>query len=177
MKIILCGMPCSGKSIIGKAVANKLGHIFIDTDELISSAYFKLNGLHATCREIYLKEGEVYFRDLESQVLTRLERDKNSVLATGGGILCRQENIQVLKNLGLMFYLKIPSVILYKRLINKPHLSSILDEGDIEESFKRMLEQRIPIYEKYCDFAVDAAAANVLDVVIKYASEGHCHGK
>jgi shikimate kinase len=166
MNIILCGMPGSGKSYFGALAAQQLNRIFIDTDELVMSAYFKLKHQQLTCREITLKEGEPFFRQLESKVLKELELVRHSIIALGGGTLCTPENIQVVKNLGRVIYLKVPPKTLLERLTSKKTLPSYLDQADIEGSFNALLKQRLPIFEQNCHHCVDVGSENVLEIII-----------
>lgn len=177
MNVILCGMPGSGKSYFGALAAQKLNRNFIDTDDLVMSEYYKLNRLQATCREITLKDGETYFRNLESNVLKGLESIHHSIVAIGGGALCTPENVPILRNLGWMIYLKVSPEVLLKRLINKNPLPSYLDKADIGRSFNALLKQRLPLYEQNCHCCVDVNSENVLEVISHYACEEKCHGK
>src|SRR5262245_26508820 len=71
--IILCGLPASGKSTIGKMVAEAMEREFIDTDQLIEAAYTAKTGKQATCRQICHNHGEKYFRQLEDQQIAALK--------------------------------------------------------------------------------------------------------
>lgn len=66
MNIIICGMPASGKTTIGKKAAEKIAWDFIDTDQLIESVYASQTGRACSCNQIYMKEGEVFFATLKS---------------------------------------------------------------------------------------------------------------
>ena len=170
-------MPGSGKSYFGAVAAQKLNRTFVDTDELIMLEYFQVNRVHATCREITLKEGAPFFRDLEKKVIKELENIDNAIIAIGGSTLCSPENVQILKKLGRIIYLDVHSQVLLKRLIARSTLPSYLDRTDIQGSFESLLKQRIPLYEENCDCRVDVSSGNVLDIIGSYAREESSHGK
>lgn len=165
MNIILCGMPGCGKSYLGKMVASELKQVFVDTDELIMSEYSSRQDTRLTCREISLKEGEPYFRRLEHQVILGLKDIQNSVIAIGGGALCTPENIPILKELGWMIYLKESPEVLLTRLMRKDPLPSYVDPNDIEGSFNRLLNQRLPLYEQHCHTSVDMDSEDIFEVL------------
>lgn len=171
MNIILCGMPGSGKSHFGKIAARNLNRSFIDTDLLVMAEYEILKHHRATCREITLKEGEPYFRDLENQVLKGLVSARGSIIALGGGTLCRPENIQILKEMGCIIYLKASPQALLERLMRKEVLPSYLDSANVEGSFERLLQQRLPLYEQNCEQMIDTESENVLEVITKVAKK------
>lgn len=99
--IVLIGMPGCGKTTIGKIIAEKLNRKFIDIDEYIE----KTN--NATIPEIF-KNGEKHFRMLESKAVEELSKETNAVLATGGGVIKNQENIEKLAENGLIIFVDRP---------------------------------------------------------------------
>lgn len=72
MNIILCGLPKSGKTTIGKHFAENMKWDFIDTDILIEKAYARSTHKKHTCRQIYFEEGEAFFRNIESLIIGSL---------------------------------------------------------------------------------------------------------
>ena len=174
MNIILSGMPGSGKSYFGELAAKKMNRMFIDTDVLLMKRYFQLKNIQATCREIALKEGEPFFRDLETQFVKELESANNSIIAIGGGTLASSANAQILRNLGIVIYLKVPPETLFDRFSAKP---SIFRKPDVQGSFEALLKQRIPLYEKTCHYCIDVSSENVLECIQHYANLGNCLGK
>ncbi|WP_066622101.1 chorismate mutase [Clostridium magnum] len=99
--IVLIGMPGCGKTTIGKIIAEKLNRKFIDIDEYIE----KTN--NATIPEIF-KNGEKHFRMLESKAVEELSKETNAILATGGGVIKNQENIEKLAKNGLIIFVDRP---------------------------------------------------------------------
>ena len=101
--IVLVGMPGCGKSTIGKIIAEITGRSFIDTDTVIG----ELTGKHPA--EIIRESGEDAFRDIETQAVREISKRSGIVIATGGGIVKRSENIPLLRQNGRIIYLNCPT--------------------------------------------------------------------
>jgi shikimate kinase len=142
--IILCGFKSSGKTTLGKKIAEKTGLHFIDTDELVSK----------NCRALYLHSVEAFF-EIEKAVIAALGDFQNCIIATGGGSILDPENVLVLKKLGTIFFLRVPKEELKKRILVHP-LPAFLDPSDLEGSFEKMYQDRIGIYESIADHIVDS---------------------
>lgn len=177
MNIILCGMPGCGKSHYGRLAAQQLKRHFIDTDHLVEHEYFKRHQIHATCREIALKHGSAYFHELEHEIINSLLGTKKSMIAIGGGALCDPKNVHILKNLGMVLYIKTPKKILLERLMKKDQLPSYLQKDDIEGSFDQLLNKRLPLYEQNCQYIIDGSSDHVLEDIIHYATKDINNGK
>jgi len=101
VNIYLIGFMGSGKSTIGKLLAERLGYKYIDTDEEIE----KETGLKIS--EIFEKYGEKYFRELEKKKIKELSEQSELVVSTGGGLPANNENMEVMKKTGEVIWLKI----------------------------------------------------------------------
>lgn len=143
--IILIGFKSSGKTTLGKKIAEKTGCHFIDADDLIA----KNN------REFYLAVGPIAFREIEKEVIRALAEFQNCIIATGGGVVLDPENVVILKKLGKLIYLKVEKEELKRRLLVDP-LPAILDPDRPEESFEKMYQERKSIYEQAADYRVNA---------------------
>ncbi len=141
--IILCGFKSSGKTTLGKKIAEKTGLHFIDTDELVSK----------NCRQLYL-QGPEAFREIEKEVIGALVGFEHCVIATGGGAILDPANVAILKKLGKIFYLRVPKEELRRRLLADP-LPAFLDLNNPEESFEEMYESRKDLYEQIADEVID----------------------
>jgi len=141
MKIVLVGYMASGKSTIGRILANALKIDFIDLDNAIATA------VGSSIPEIFKEKGELFFRKMETQVLNKLLKGKGSfVLATGGGTPCYGNNMKVInENATHSFYLKlsIPSLVerLLKEKNKRPLVANILDENLPEFIGKHLFER------------------------------------
>lgn len=143
--IILIGMMGSGKSTVGKILADSLKFDFVDLDEFIEK-----NEAMAIS-DIFAKQGEDYFRKLEFNAAKETIHLQDTVISTGGGIIKNEANIAALKKAGTVFYLSAPANILYRRIKGdsaRPLLKT-------EEEFAKILEERENAY-KQADFMIDA---------------------
>ncbi len=140
--IILIGFMGSGKSTVGRILANILFFDFLDTDEIIEKKLF-----NNKIDKIFYIYGENFFRKLESKTLSIINKKINTIIATGGGFPIYQKK-NFLKSIGLIFYLKASPEILFERVKkseNRPLLSS----------FFQIYKKRKKIYEKLSDFVID----------------------
>lgn len=156
MNIILCGMPKSGKTTIGKKLARTLGWDFIDTDQMIVVTN---NG--SACRDLFLQHGEAHFREMESRQIASLKNIQKTVISIGGGALCNPENASHLLSLGKLVYLKVPSNILWSRN-SKDGIPAFATSQD---AFKKLEEKRLPIYERYATTHIDAYELTIKEVI------------
>ena len=139
--IVLIGMPSSGKTTIGKALAARMGKRFADTDELIVGTTGK------SIPEIFEKEGEKVFREIEKKVICDIAVNDGTVIATGGGVILDEKNVLALKRNGVIVYLdrKIDNLI----ATDSRPLSSNVDD------LKKLYAKRKPLYEKYAEITID----------------------
>lgn len=147
--IYLTGFMTSGKSTIGPILANVLGWTFYDLDRVIEEKE------NLTVADIFEFKGEEYFRKIESEKLYELSVKSKVVISLGGGAITSDQNLQLIKNSGILVYLKVSPEVLYKRLKNKvdrPLFKDfVLDEknkNDFIERIKSLLEQREKNYEQ-----------------------------
>jgi shikimate kinase len=152
--VILCGLPGCGKTMVGKVLADKLNWTFIDTDRLIEDYYQNMSGEFLTCRQLFITIGEEAFRQLESQIVLSLKNDHHSVTSTGGGILKNRENCDLLKSMGLLFYLKNDPQVLLQR-ITTDQIPAYLDPKDLYGSFQKIIKERESVYESIADIQIE----------------------
>lgn len=146
--IILIGFMGSGKSTMGKLVANKLKCPFIDTDHYIE----KKEG--RTISDIFADDGEEYFRNLETEVLKELlESKERMVLSLGGGTPLREENRALLKDTGYVIFLKVTPEEAYNRLKDDTE-RPLLQVPNPKEQIAKLLDFRNPIYEAAADYVL-----------------------
>lgn len=143
-RIILIGYMASGKTTLGKKLANKLNIPFIDVDAKIE----ELEG--CSISEIFLHKGEKGFRLLETDFLKTYNFPESFVLSTGGGMPCFNDNMDLLNKIGVTFYLKRPVKELVNRIVNAKEKRPLVEGKSIEEleSFiNETLLLRSPFYE------------------------------
>ncbi len=148
MNIVLIGFMGSGKTTVGKALANNLKFSFLDTDEYIEErAGMKISDIFAT-------QGEKYFRELERSILGELTDRDHTVIATGGGLPLIEENRKRLKKIGKIIYLSANEQTLWKHLegdCSRPLLAGENPRKKIQE----LLLERIPIYRQASDYCIE----------------------
>lgn len=135
----------SGKSSLGKKIANKLNYRFIDSDTEIE----KLQQL--TISEIFNKKGETYFRQIEAEFIRSIPKDEPFVLSTGGGTPCYHENLSYLATLGRTFYLKLSPFELTQRLMKAKIQRPLLigkNEDELYTYIKEKLAERLDFYSQ-----------------------------
>lgn len=153
MNIILYGYKSSGKTTIGKLLADQLQWQFIDIDRVIEELYQKENGKVLPVHKIYELNSKE-FRLLEKQAIFSLKNIDNTVVATGGGSVLDIENVKCLKKLGKLIYLKVPKNVLKQRMLSG-RLPAFLDENDPEGSFEKMYFAREKIYTDISDIVLE----------------------
>lgn len=158
--ILLIGFMGSGKSHIGKMLAQHLNLSFLDLDAVLESNEGR------KIADIFAKEGETFFRNLETQTLEKFGSTTYSVISLGGGAPCFNNNMALVKKLGISFYLQAPAEVLAQRLFNERAHRPILNNTD-ELSFTSFIEgkllERNPFY-KQAHYTINAAQKDV-DIV------------
>jgi len=142
--IILIGFMGSGKTTMGEKLAKKLNYKFLDTDKEIE------NLIGMSIAQIFESKGEKYFRTIEKQFLRNLDVS-NTVIATGGGLPCFNNNIDYLNQIGITVYLKYSAEDLYERLKSETEKRPIIAGKSNEELLlfiKELLYTRKAYYEK-----------------------------
>lgn len=142
MRVILVGYMGSGKTTLGKRVANKLGVPFIDSDNEIETHFGK------SISEIFVEFGESHFREIESEYIDALDLRDDFVLATGGGMPCFSDNMDRLNEIGTTFYLQRSPKELAHRLINAKSKRPLV-EGMQEEELLQFIEDTLIKREDY----------------------------
>lgn len=138
--IFLIGMPSSGKSSVGKKLAEMAGKEFEDTDEMLVKRFGE------PIADYIRKNGEKAFRDAESEVIAEAAKERGKMIATGGGAILRKENVREMKRNGVTVFLD-RDLSLLTATSDRP-LSST------KEALERLYNERFPIYEKAADVTV-----------------------
>ena len=154
--IVLTGMPGSGKSTIGEAVAKKLQRDFIDTDEEIKKE------IKMEISDFFEKYGEAKFRDIETDVIKNISKFSGIVIATGGGAVLRKENVDALKMNGIIYYLDRPLDDIIPTF-DRPLASSV-------EAIKKRYNERHDVYVGTADKFI-SVTGNPDDAVKQIESE------
>lgn len=140
--LVLIGMPGSGKTKMGKLLAQRFGLPFLDTDAMI------VESAGMTIPEIFETQGEARFRDLETQAVKKAALSGGAVIATGGGAVLRRENMLALAQTGVIFFRdRSPAAIVGEDHGGRPLLSG--DKDAAREKVFRLYEERIGLYKRY----------------------------
>ncbi|MBN2479475.1 MAG: AAA family ATPase [Parachlamydiales bacterium] len=155
--IVLIGFKASGKTTIGKKLAEKLERNFFDIDELILERYEKGNFSNFNIFEVYTLIKEKKFRLLENEIIKSFKYKNNLVIASSGGSLISTENQNVLIPNSIFVYLKASEKTLTSRLTK-----SIYQDKDL---FDKTYVDRLPIYQNLADFTIDVDEKSVEDIL------------
>lgn len=158
--IVLTGFMGTGKTAVGEHLASRLNMNFIDTDREIEYA----TGLKIP--EIFRKYGEKRFRAEERIAVEKAAGSRNSVIATGGGVVLNPENMKNLRETGLIILLEARPEIIAQRVRHhnvRPLLSS---KDRLIEQIENLLQARAPYYED-CDCKIDTSNLSIQGVVDK----------
>jgi shikimate kinase len=141
--IVLIGLSGSGKTTFGKRLSDRYRMPLVDTDAEI----VKKTG--RTISDIFAADGETAFRDMETEMARECGRLSGTIISTGGGIVLREENMQALKQNGLVLFLdRKPQDIIGEDLSDRPLVA------DDQQKIYRLREQRYDLYCKYADAVV-----------------------
>lgn len=169
MNLILIGLPGCGKTTLARETAQHLGMRFLDTDEQIAKE------AEQSIPEIFAQQGESHFRAMETAMLARLNELENSVISTGGGVVVREENLELLRRAGTVIFIdRSPERIVQNVQCNTRPL---LADG-AERVFK-LDKQRRPKYRQAADFIfcndkdLDQATADFLRLLQGLRADRH----
>jgi len=138
VNLFLVGMMGAGKTTVGHLLAQRLGYSFLDTDSLISQAAGK------SISEVFATEGEIAFRELETNILSEVSSYTNLTIATGGGIVVKRFNWSYLQH-GIVVWLNVPLEVLYSRLQGN-WTRPLLQDNNPLMKLQELLEERKPLY-------------------------------
>ncbi len=148
MNIVLIGYRGTGKSAVGKTLAARLGRELVSTDkEIVKRA-------GRSIPEIVAQHGWEHFRDLESEVCRDLAGRDNLVIDTGGGAILRQQNVEVLKRNGTLFWLTARVETIVSRIGSDTQRPSLTGTKSFVEEIQEVLQERIPKYEAAADHSI-----------------------
>ena len=145
MRVILVGFPGCGKSSVGKKLAAKLGYGFVDLDEAFEEEY------HITIPDFFQKYNETAFRSCERKVLINKLQEDDIVLSSGGGTPCFSDNMQLMRDSGIVVYIKMAPVSLFDRLSHakrpRPLVQNKTPE-ELQQYIDNTLPLREPVYQQ-----------------------------
>lgn len=171
--IVLIGMSGVGKTTVGDALSRALNREFLDIDILIER---EANTSIANIFSIY---GEVYFRELESNIVKQIYQDKNLIISTGGGIVLVKDNIDRLRENGIIVLLEGTIDYIINNIKRSKNTRPLLNGLDIQEKVKTIYNNRKELYLSAGDFivlvnnkSVDEIVYEILERCVKINSWG-----
>lgn len=147
--IVLVGFMGSGKTTVGREVARRLGWSFVDTDDEIVRQAGK------SIAAIFADEGEEHFRCLENRVVRKLAAMKETVIATGGGVVKNADNLRLLAATGVLFWLQLEPEEIHRRISGQRIIRPLLEVPDPLGEIRSLLRERESYYAQ-ADFTVNA---------------------
>jgi len=172
MNIVLIGYRGTGKTVVGRALSERLGRFFFDSDDYIEQKAGR------TIKDMVAKEGWPFFRAREKEAIRQLSDIEDCVIAPGGGAVMDKDNVAFLGDKGWFVLLKADIDTMIQRiqgdeasLQQRPDLLG----GDIYEETETVLKERIPVYEDVADIFVDTSHLTIDEVVEKIVQ--HFHSK
>ncbi|MBA7510356.1 Shikimate kinase [subsurface metagenome] len=166
MNIVLTGMMGTGKTVVGKKLAQKLNMKYIDTDGMIE----KDAGM--SIPKIFKRKGEPYFRDVETKAVKCVAMLDNYVIDTGGGVVQRSENMEELERNGVIICLTASPEVILERTSKTNYRPLLNVDGPVNE-IKKLLKKRKRFYKR-CSRMIDTSnkgIEEVVDEIIKFLSE------
>lgn len=166
--ILLIGFKHVGKSVIGKALADKYSVRHVDLDHSMESSYEKACHEKLTCRSIMEKKGELFFRALETDTLRVTMDSAPSVISTGGGTPLFLDN-QIIMQSCIIIHIKAPKDIVYERIQMTGRPAFFNPEEDLLNAFNILWEKRMAVYQKISHFSItnERSVDDAADDIIK----------
>ena len=156
MNVVLCGMMGVGKSTVGMKVAELMKRLWLDTDTAISDRYGSIN-------DIFEYYGEAHFRNLESELTHELSEKDGLVISTGGGLVLKRENAELLKKKGKIFFLKASLDTLLTR-VQGDDTRPLLKNVNAKEKLQQLILERTPRYEHVADYKIETDGKSAEEV-------------
>ena len=156
--LVLTGFMGTGKTSLGKLLAEKLGRAFVDIDQKIEQD----TGL--TIPQIFEKHGEKYFRELEKKVVAEISQRHGLVIATGGGTVKDEENLRLLKNSGVIICLTTEPEEIFRRTERRGERPVLDSDEDRLQTIKNLLAQRQKFYAQ-ADYTIDTTDWSPLQIM------------
>ena len=157
--IVLIGMMGAGKSSVGACLRVRTGLRLLDTDEIVASKF----GM--SIPEIFAEHGEGKFREAETEALHRLRTQEQTIVITGGGIVLRKENVEILRSQAAIVWLDADEETLFARASwkgNRP----LLQTKNPRKTFSQILGARKPLYANIADIRVDTSVLTDEEVAV-----------
>jgi len=152
-------MMGAGKSSVGACLRERTGLGVLDMDEIVVSKF----GL--SIPEIFARHGEEKFREAETEALRRTRTEKQTIIVTGGGVVLRQENVEILESQAVIVWLDANEKTLFARASGKQN-RPLLQTKNPRKTFSQILAARRPLYKNIADIRVDTSVLTNEEVAV-----------
>ena len=149
----------TGKTAVGKALAEKLGKEFFELDPLIEKKAGK------TIPAIFKEDGEIAFREFEIEAIKEVNKERNAVIACGGGVVLNKINIDRLKEEAVIVCLTASPRVILRRTSRDAEERPLLTVANHALTIKELLRFRRPFYERAADTTVNTSRLDIDSVV------------
>jgi shikimate kinase len=149
--VVLIGMMGAGKSSVGDCLCRQTGFDLFDTDEIVASKF----GM--SIPQIFAEHGEKKFRDAETEALRHMRTEGQTIIITGGGIVLRKENVEILRSQAVIVWLDADEETLFARASQKRN-RPLLQTKHPRKAFSQILDARRTLYANIADIRVDTSA-------------------
>ncbi len=163
--VVLVGMMGAGKTAVGRVLASKLNVPFLDSDAAIETA------ANMSIAEIFERDGELFFRGKESQVIERLLESEQCILSTGGGAYLAENNRKMISDKGIAVWLNADIDLLWNRVKNKD-TRPLLRTPEPRKTLEDIFSKRVPFYrladlpvKTKAGFSIEQTAGKVIDAL------------
>jgi shikimate kinase len=161
MNIVLIGFRGTGKSTVGRLLANRLERDFIDSDKRIENTTGK------TIKNIFEEDGEEGFRKIEAEIIAELSKEDNKVISAGGGAVLREENVNNLKDNGFLVLLEATPEIIHSRIAQDEKTTqqrpSLTDKKPLDE-IRHLIAERESAYKNVADYTTNTSYVSCEDI-------------
>jgi shikimate kinase len=158
MNVVLIGYRGTGKSTVGKIVAARLGRELLSADAEVAKSAGQ------TIPQIVEQHGWEYFRDLETKICQDLAGKDGLVIDTGGGVILRPQNVEVLKRTGRLFWLTASVETIAKRIGSDVQRPSLTGTKSFVDEIQDVLRERLPKYQAAADHVIETEGKSVTQV-------------
>ncbi len=167
--IILIGFKNVGKTVIGSALASQLNLPFIDLDAEIERMFADANQRQLTCRQIMEAYDEVYFRELETKILTPILQTVVAVIALGGGTPIAHNNQKLIKN-HTVIHVEAERNTVFARIMLQGRPAFFTESEDMLVALNSLWDERSKIYKKLATFSIinDGAIVLAVEQILQY---------
>jgi len=156
---VLIGVMGAGKSTVGRCLHRRTGLALHDTDEIVAANFGR------SIPEIFAEHGETKFREAETEALRRIPTEEQRIIVTGGGIVLRKENVEILRSQAVIVWLDADEETLFTRASRKSN-RPLLHTKNPRKTFSQILGARRPLYANIADIRVDTSVLTDEEVAV-----------